>query len=50
MIWLSLILGVLLAFIVGTYFGTQKLVGAAMTCWLTGAFYAGYMLCLAITH
>jgi len=50
MIWLSLVLGVLLTFCVGTYLGSQKYVGAAMVCWLGGAFYAGYMVCLAISH
>ncbi len=48
MIWVSIVLGVLLAFSVGAYLGSQKYVGAAMTCWIGGAFYAGYMVCLAI--
>jgi hypothetical protein len=49
-IWLSIVLGILLAFGMGTFFGSQKLVGAAIACWLGGAFYAGYMVCLAISH
>lgn len=48
MIWLSIVLGVLLAFSVGTFLGSQKYVWQAMACWVGGAFYAGYMVCLAI--
>lgn len=50
MIWMSLILGSLLAFFMGVFFAKEKLVGAAMFVWITGSVYAGYMLCLAITH
>lgn len=48
MIWLSLILGALLAFWMGVFFAKEKLVSQAMVVWLGGAFYSGYMLCLAI--
>jgi hypothetical protein len=48
MIWLSIVLGVTLSFVTGVWLGSQKLFGAAVACWLGGAFYAGYMLCLAL--
>lgn len=50
MIWLAILFGVLWAFVMGTWFGKEKMVGAALACWVGGSFYAGYMICLAINY